>query len=230
MSHHTAPERHVPSRLQALAFHFKSRVFQVRRGLSEMSSRPPRHECSSLLVESPVIAEKRAPLWRELSAAEFPLTAGKVENLRRSARAFHGVEIPAGQVFSFWRQLGRTTKSKGFTEGREFRNLVLTFHRGRLVSMKADSGDERLQSTYAAAGRGKELFAGIDVGFNPGLGQPPGASLRTFAVAGTVAIAFGSDTWLGGDNDCAFGFSASLAGATLTVDGKALVENGSLVR
>ncbi len=125
MSHHTAPERHVPGRLQALAFHFKSRAFQLRRGLSEFTSRPPRHDRGALLVESPVIAEKHAPLWRELSAAEFPLTAGKVENLRRAARAFHGVEIPAGQVFSFWRQLGRTTKGKGFTEGRELREGCL---------------------------------------------------------------------------------------------------------
>jgi hypothetical protein len=125
MSHHTAPERHVPGRLQALAFHLKSRVFQIRRGLREFSSRPPRHQCSALLVESPVIAEKHAPLWRELTPAEFPLTAGKVENLRCAARAFHGVEIQAGQVFSFWRQLGRTTKGKGFTEGRELREGCL---------------------------------------------------------------------------------------------------------
>jgi vancomycin resistance protein YoaR len=48
-----------------------------------------------------------------------------VENLRHAARAFHGVEIPAGRVFSFWRQLGRTTKGKGFTEGRELREGCL---------------------------------------------------------------------------------------------------------
>jgi leucyl aminopeptidase (aminopeptidase T) len=125
---------------------------------------------------------------------------------------------------------GKVVIERDFTEGREFRNLVLTFHRGRLVSMNADSGDERLQSTYRAAGSGKDLFAGIDVGFNPGLAQPPGASMRTFAVAGTVAVAFGSDTWLGGDNDCGFGFSASLDGATLTVDGEPLVEDGKLAR
>ncbi|MCW1923938.1 VanW family protein [Luteolibacter arcticus] len=125
MSHHTAPERHVPGRLSALAFHLKSRAFQLRRGLSEFSTRPPRHAHRAGLVSAPVIAELRTPLWRELSAAEFPLTAGKVENLRRSARAFHGVEIPASEVFSFWRQLGRTTKAKGFTAGRELREGCL---------------------------------------------------------------------------------------------------------
>lgn len=125
MTHHPAPERHVPGRLQALAFQLKSRVFQARRGLAEISTRPPRHAPAAALADAPVVAEKRAPLWRDISAAEFPLTAGKVENLRRAARAFHGVEIPAGQVFSFWRQLGRTTKGKGFTAGRELREGCL---------------------------------------------------------------------------------------------------------
>src|SRR5688572_346180 len=95
MHHHPAPERDSPTRLQALVFHLKTRVLQARRGMREFSSRPPWHAAgSSELVDLPVVAEKRGPLWRELTPAEFPLTAGKVENLRQALRAFHGVEIP----------------------------------------------------------------------------------------------------------------------------------------
>lgn len=126
MQTHPAPERDSPTRLQAIAFHLKTRVLQVRRGLREFSSRPEWHAAgAAALVDLPLVAEKRGPLWRELTPAEFPLTAGKVENLRRALRAFHGVEVPAGQVFSFWRQLGRTTRGKGFTEGRELREGCL---------------------------------------------------------------------------------------------------------
>ena len=64
----------------------------MRRGLCEFSSRPARHARGGLLAGAPAIAEKRAPLWRELSPAEFPLTAGKVENLRRAA--LYGLEKP----------------------------------------------------------------------------------------------------------------------------------------
>jgi len=106
-------------------FHAKTRVFQVRRGIREFKTRPPQHLPGGDLTDAPVVAEKRAPLWRELTAAEFPLTAGKVENLRRAARAFHGVEVPPGEVFSFWRQLGRITKTRGFTTGRELREGCL---------------------------------------------------------------------------------------------------------
>jgi hypothetical protein len=119
------PDRDSPSRRQAFVFHVKTRVLQLRRGLAEFSSLPPRHGVATALADSPVIVEKQAPLWREVSSAEFPLTAGKVENLRHAARAFHGIEIPAGSVFSFWRQLGRTRRVKGFTEGRELREGCL---------------------------------------------------------------------------------------------------------
>lgn len=115
------PDRDSPTRLQALVFHLKTRALQARRGLRELSSRPPAHRASSSMAEAPLLAVKRAPLWRDMTPAQFPLTAGKVENLRRAVRFFHGIEIPAGQVFSFWRQLGRTTRSKGFTDGRELR-------------------------------------------------------------------------------------------------------------
>jgi len=119
--HQHAPEREMPQRWQALVFHAKTRVFQVRRAVAELGRRPTKHHKTLRLADAPVIAEKRAPLWREVSAEEFPLTAGKVENLRVAARAFHGLEIPAAGVMSFWRQLGQTTRGKGYQSGRELR-------------------------------------------------------------------------------------------------------------
>jgi hypothetical protein len=67
----------------------------------------------------------KAPLWTQISEAEFPLTAGKIQNLRVACMALNGIEIPASEIFSFWKQLGRTTRSKGFTEGRELRSGCL---------------------------------------------------------------------------------------------------------
>jgi hypothetical protein len=119
--HQHAPGRESPQRWQALAFQVKTRLFQVRRGFAEIGRRPPAYGTARDLMGAPVVAEKRAPLWREVSAEEFPLTAGKVENLRIAARAFHGVEIPPGGVMGFWRQLGRTTRGKGYHTGRELR-------------------------------------------------------------------------------------------------------------
>lgn len=119
--HQHPPERRLPGRWQAIAFHLKARLFQLRRGLAEIGGRPPAYGKAHVLIDTPVAAEKRAPLWSDVSPEEFPLTAGKVENLRIAARAFHGVEIPPGGVMSFWRQLGRTTRRKGYVSGRELR-------------------------------------------------------------------------------------------------------------
>jgi hypothetical protein len=53
------------------------------------------------------------------------LTAGKIQNLRVAVRAIDGLEIPANQVFSFWAQVGRPSRRKGYARGRELRQGCL---------------------------------------------------------------------------------------------------------
>lgn len=186
------------------------------------------------------------------SSNELRLTAANGTDLRfrvkgRTAYASDGVVsandearggaalatwLPAGEVFVAAvpdTAEGRIVVDRDNWDGREFRDLVLTFHAGKLVSMTAESGGERIEQAYDAAGDGKDLFGGIDVGFNPALVAPEGSSMRSFAVAGNVTIAVGANNWLGGDVVCDFGLTASLAGTTLTADGRPLVRDGRLV-
>jgi hypothetical protein len=120
----------LPGRLQSLVFHGKTGILRLRRGILEWGEQPARHLPGEEEVTAPVIGEARAKLWTQVSDAEFPLTAGKVENLRISAQALHGLVIPASEVFSFWRQLGRTTRRKGYTVGRELREGCMVPNRG----------------------------------------------------------------------------------------------------
>lgn len=120
----------LPGRWQALVFQGKAGLLRVRRALREWGKRPEKFSKGEAEATSPVIGEARASLWTEVTDAEFPLTAGKVENLRVSARALHGLVVPADRVFSFWRHLGRTTRSKGYTVGRELREGCLIPNRG----------------------------------------------------------------------------------------------------
>lgn len=77
---------------------------------------------SRLLIGLPRVAEDRSPLWnREVDPREWPLELGKVENLRVAARLLDGLEFEAGQVFSFWAQVGPPVRVRGFVEGRELR-------------------------------------------------------------------------------------------------------------
>ncbi len=46
---------------------------------------------------------------------------GKITNLQVACSHVHGCLIGAGEVFSFWRQIGRPSASRGFVLGREVR-------------------------------------------------------------------------------------------------------------
>ena len=118
-------EHHEPSRSEAVTFFLKSRLLIARRWWLERSHPVPLHPRRDTHRDAPLAGRAKAPLWTQISAAEFPLTAGKVQNLRAACQRLDGVEIPAGEIFSFWKQLGRTTRGAGFTEGRELRSGCL---------------------------------------------------------------------------------------------------------
>lgn len=118
-------EHHEPSRSESVAFFLKTRLFIARRWWLERKNPVAVHPFGIASADAPVIARTQAPLWTQITEAEFPLTAGKVQNLRAACLRLHGLEIPAGQVFSFWKQLGRTTRQRGFTDGRELRSGCL---------------------------------------------------------------------------------------------------------
>ena len=116
------PPWKVPTRLAAASLRLRVWGHVAIRAWRELrAARVERHRAASSLIGASVIAEHRSPLWRDGRDEEFALVAGKVENLRIARRAFDGVVVPAGAVFSFWKQLGRPTRSGGFVEGREIR-------------------------------------------------------------------------------------------------------------
>jgi hypothetical protein len=78
------------------------------------------------LAAAPVIVETRSPLWTIAGGAkDRALTAGKVHNLRLALGGIDGVEVPAGETFSFWKQVGRPSRARGFVDGRELREGCL---------------------------------------------------------------------------------------------------------
>lgn len=109
-----------PDRWQALLFQGKACVFRWRRALRDLFGGPHRHPLAENLRAAPVLAEFRSDLWPSDEMAAH-LVAGKVHNLRIAMRALDGVEIPGGEVFSFWKQIGRARRWRGFVIGRELR-------------------------------------------------------------------------------------------------------------
>jgi glycosyltransferase involved in cell wall biosynthesis len=106
----------------ALAFRAKATFLQMERGArNALNEGVVRFPSSDVLSGARVVAESTSRLWTDSNDAESHLLAGKIHNLRLAIRQLNGVEVPAGGLFSFWAQVGRTTRRKGYVRGRELR-------------------------------------------------------------------------------------------------------------
>jgi hypothetical protein len=115
----------VPSRFGAVWFAVKASLLRGRRGIQNFLSHVPLHAANVGVELYVQIAEVRSPLWTTESMVERALQLGKVQNLRIAGHALDGVVVPGKQLFSFWRQLGRASRGKGYVSGRELREGCL---------------------------------------------------------------------------------------------------------
>ena len=129
----SAVHRPVPSRLDTVVFEAKAAVFRGLRALDEALARKAtrRHAPGDALCDAPVVARVRSPLWNgPAGPKEYALTAGKIQNLRVALAGLDGIVVPAGETFSFWKQVGRATRRRGFVAGRELREGCLVANIG----------------------------------------------------------------------------------------------------
>src|SRR4051794_39809379 len=129
----SAAHRPVPSRLDTVVFEAKAAVFRGLRALDEALARKAtrRHAPGDALCDAPVVARVRSPLWNgPAGPKEYALTAGKIQNLRIALAGLDGIVVPAGETFSFWKQVGRATRRRGFVAGRELREGCLVASAG----------------------------------------------------------------------------------------------------
>ena len=143
-------EKRVHTRVQALAFRAKASVLQLKRGAENLfNSDVRRFSKDASLVDLPAIAESKTALWTESAPEEQFLLAGKVHNLRLAVAAFDGLEIPAGQTFSFWKHLGRASGLKGYVVGRELREgCIVPNVGGGLCQISNALYDAALQANF----------------------------------------------------------------------------------
>ena len=117
------PDRAVPTRVGNLVFETKAALLRLRRAGADLTlDAPKRHRRGSALAAAPVLAAIRSPLWTTRGGAkDRALNAGKIQNLRAAISGLDGVEVGANEVLSFWRQVGKPLRRRGFVEGRELR-------------------------------------------------------------------------------------------------------------
>ena len=109
----------IPTRWSAAIFAIKVAVLRLQRGLHDISGTSRRWPLEKHPQDEWLLRyELRSRLWSNVDKAERRLELGKVENLRRACSHLNGLVIEAGGTFSFWRQIGKASKRRGFVTGR----------------------------------------------------------------------------------------------------------------
>ena len=104
--------------------------------------------------------------------------------------------------------------------------LAWTFRDGRVVDFTAKRNLASAQLNYVEGTGAKDMFGAFGLGLNKKV--VPGY-LDTFYARGTVSIGIGDNRSFGGANTSSYGFNAFNSHATVTIDGKPIVEEGRLV-
>lgn len=72
-----------------------------------------------------LIAEYSCNLIKRGKGVDLRLQENKAVNIRLACEKINGIIIRPGEIFSFWRTIGKTTKSKGYKDGRVIINNKL---------------------------------------------------------------------------------------------------------
>lgn len=151
----------------------------------------------------------------------------------KAGGAANAVFLPAGEVYTTpvkGTANGKLVNPRTFFRGKQIDNLVMTFKDGKMTAMEGSGpGYADFKAAYDAVDDArKNDFSFVDFGINPNIKFPAEAAMGNWVPAGTVTVGVGDNTWAGGDNTVPYGNVVSLPGATVTLDGKAIVENGTL--
>jgi leucyl aminopeptidase (aminopeptidase T) len=143
------------------------------------------------------------------------------------------VFLPAGEAAVITAPNSGTGKfivEKDYFQGKEIKNLTMNFENGKMTSMTGEGdGFALLKADYDANGAGKDVLSYLDIGINPNYVLAPTSKLGNWVSAGMVSVGTGNNTWAGGNNSVSYGAGGHLAGCTVKVDGKTIVENGKLM-
>ncbi len=104
---------------------------------------------------------------------------------------------------------------------------------GKMEDLKATRGLPCLTELMSTSGGPTDVIGGFSIGLNPGLRiheERDAAYYGGGRVAGVVYLYIGDNQLLGGNNSTTgnFGFGFPIKDATVSIDGKTVVERGKL--
>ncbi len=138
------------------------------------------------------------------------------------------VWLPAGEVYLVpGVSNGKVVDDRAVASGKEILGGVAEIKAGKITNLSAKSGwdGHPMKARYDVAGPGKNELSVLDFGCNAAMKND---KLESWIPAGMVTVGFGDNAWANGTNKEPFGFVMQIPGATVLLDGKAIIENGTL--
>lgn len=148
-------------------FAFRAKALQARRTLRDAPGRPSRLTAGDPAEFPFVIAESAAPLDMGTDPREHQLLLGKYQNLRLACQRINQRLLPAGETFSFWRQVGPPWKLRGFKAGREVREgCIIPTTGGGMCQLSGSLLQAALQLELEIVERHRHTALPADVPYN----------------------------------------------------------------
>jgi len=139
------------------------------------------------------------------------------------------VWLPAGEVYLSpvpGSAEGKLVDDRMTFDGKEITGITAEIKAGKITAITAKTGWDAIKGLYDAAGPAKNEVSMVDFGINPGVKATP--KFENYVAAGTVTVGTGNNVWAGGTNKEPFSLQFFLSGATVTLDGKPIIEAGAL--
>ena len=165
-----------------------------------------------------------------LSVDKYPTRTniGRTADVQ-AATGQSSVWLPAGEAYTSTKNANGVLMIPWTNfRGMDVENLKLTFKNGVMTKMSADSNSKILKEHFAASSPKLKELSVISLGLNPNSTSPSGSNYLSWEMGGMVTLGLGNNSWAGGDNDADSGLTFHAIGTTLSIDGKTVVENGSL--
>ena len=143
------------------------------------------------------------------------------------------VYLPAGEVYTTpvpGTAKGKLVNTRMYFRGKQIDNLTFTLADGKVTAMTGEGpGYADFKAQYDAVDDArKDQLGFVDLGINPNVTLPANSAMGTWVPSGTVTVGTGNNQWAGGDNPVPFSVVTHLPGSTAMLDGKPIVEGGTL--
>ena len=114
-----------PKKRSDLRLYVGKKYFTLKRHVQWLFSKHAFAQKQDSALPYPCAAHQ-TPLYRKLKDVDMLLQTGKVANLRIAVPCLHRVTLKPGQVFSYWRLIGKPTKRKGYQKGMVLKSGAVT--------------------------------------------------------------------------------------------------------